>query len=143
MGALLAKQAIVRMAIMIATLTRSGVEFVKALQIVRHSMPNLVFRDALEQCEEAIGAGRDIAPSLESTGVFPLTVVQIVDVGQASGRLDEMLDRLAHDYDAQLQIATQRMLAILEPALMLVLAGFIAFVVLAVILPYLEAGNVV
>ncbi|MFP4145639.1 MAG: type II secretion system F family protein [Phycisphaeraceae bacterium] len=141
-GDLVARQAIVRFAVTLAVLTRSGVEFVQALAIVRQSMTNQVVRDALKRCEEAVAAGRDIAPSLESTGVFPPTVVQIVDVGQASGRLDAMLDRLAADYDQQVQTATQRLLAVFEPAIILALAGGVLFVVLSILLPYLEAGNV-
>lgn len=141
-GDLIRKQAVVRMSVALATLTRSGVEFVTAVGIVQESIGNLVIRDALQRCREAVLAGRDIAPALEATGAFPPTVVQIVDVGQATGKLDQMLERLAVDYDAQVQIAAQRMLAVFEPVLILLLAGFILFIVLSVILPYLEVGNV-
>jgi type II secretory pathway component PulF len=74
--------------------------------------------------------------------VFPPTVVQIIDVGQRTGKLENMMERLAEDYDSQVQVATQRMVALLEPAVILLLAGFVGFIVLAVILPYMEAGNV-
>lgn len=141
-GDLIRKQTIVRIAMTMAALTRSGVAFIEALQIVRPAVQNLTIRDALERAEHAVSAGRDIGPAMESTGVFPSTVVQIVDIGQSSGRLDVMLERLAEDYDAQVQTATQRLLAVLEPAAILLLATLIGFVVLSVILPYLEAGNV-
>lgn len=141
-GPLIRKQAIVRICVALATMTRSGVEFVQAVRIVRQAMSNLVMREALERCEDAVHAGRDIAPALESTGAFPPTVVQIVDVGQSSGRLDSMLERLAVDYDAQVATATQRLVAVLEPALILVLATVVMFIVLSIILPYMEIGNV-
>lgn len=141
-GDLVRKQAIVRIAVALATLTRSGIEFVAAVRIVRESIGNLVIREALERCEDAVGAGRDIAPALEATGAFPPTVVQIVDVGQATGKLDQMLDRLANDYDQQVLVASQRFVALLEPILILLLAMFIGFIVLSVILPYMEVGNV-
>jgi general secretion pathway protein F len=141
-GDLIRKQAIIRIAVSLATLTRSGIEFVVALRIVRASIGNIVIRDALQRCEEAVVAGRDIAPALEATGVFPPTVVQIVDVGQATGRLDTMLDRLAGDYDLQVQAASQRLVALLEPVLILLLATFIGVIVLSVILPYMGVGNV-
>jgi len=130
------------MSVTIATLTRSGMEFVESLRIARKSVTNVVLHDALKGCEEAVAAGRDIAPALEATEVFPYTVVQIFAVGQESGRLDEMLDRLARDYDLQVQNSAARLIAVIEPLLIVVLAGFIGFVVLAVILPYMEAGNV-
>lgn len=141
-GELMRKQAMVRIAVTLATLTRSGMPFTEALRVVRQTTPNLVIRDALASCEDAVGAGRDIAPSLEATGVFPHAMIQVFAVGQASGRLDEMLERIAADYDEQVDTLTQRLVAVLEPVLILLLAVFVGVIVLAVILPYMEAGNV-
>lgn len=141
-GEMVRKQAMIRIAATIATLTRSGVEFIDAIRIVQQSMPNLVIRDALIACEQAVGAGRDIAPALESTGVFPHAMIQVFAVGQASGRLDDMLERIATDYDKQVNVLSQRLVAILEPAMILLLALFVGMIVLSIILPYMEAGNV-
>lgn len=141
-GELVRKQAMVRIAVTLATLTRSGMQFTDAIRIVRQTMPNLVIRDALTSCEDAVGAGRDIAPALEATGVFPHAMVQVFAIGQASGRLDEMLERIATDYDSQVNTLAQRLVAVLEPMLILLLAVFVGVIVLAVILPYMEAGNV-
>ncbi len=141
LGDLIRKQSIVRIAVTMSTLTRSGVEFITAIRIARRSTNNLILKDALQKCESAIGAGRDIAPALEATGAFPGTVVQIFAVGQASGQLDLMLERLAEDYDLQVQVATQRLISLFEPMLILMLAGFVGFIVLAIILPYLEVGH--
>jgi type II secretory pathway component PulF len=141
-GRVIRLQAIVRMAVMLATLTRSGMEFEQALRLTARATRNLKLRAALENGQEAIAAGRDIAPALAATGAFPTSVIRIMEVGQATGRLDEMLERLASDYDVQVQTATQRLIAVFEPAMILLLAGLIGFIVLAIILPYLEAGNV-
>ena len=140
-GELLRKQAIVRLSVIQSTLLRSGVVFVRALEIARRATPNLVLNDALRRCEEAVVAGRDIGAALEETGAFPPVVVQIVSVGQQSGRLEEMLDRLAADYDRQVATAAARLTALLEPALILVLVVIVGFIVLATILPMLEAAN--
>jgi type II secretory pathway component PulF len=140
-GDLLRKQAIVRLSVVLSTLLRSGVVFVRALQIGRAAVPNLVLKDALRKCEEAVGAGRDISGALEETGAFPPVVVQVVSVGQHSGRLEEMLDRLAADYDRQVATAAGRLTALLEPALILMLVVIVGFIVLATILPMLEAAN--
>lgn len=141
-GELIRKQAMVRIAVTLATLTRSGMPFIEAVRIVRRTMPNLVIHDALADCEDAVGAGRDIAPSLEATGVFPHAMILVFSVGQASGRLDELLERIAADYDEQVNTLVQRLVAVLEPILILMLAVFVGVIVLAVILPYMEAGNV-
>ena len=140
-GDLLRKQAIVRLSVVLSTLLRSGVVFVRALQIARRTTPNLVLNRALERCEEAVGAGRDISAALEETGAFPPVVVQVFSVGQQSGRLEEMLDRLAADYDRQVASAAQRLTALLEPALILLLVLVVGFIVLATILPMLQAAQ--
>jgi type II secretory pathway component PulF len=140
-GDLLRKQAIVRLSVVLSALLRSGVVFVRALEISRAATPNLVLKDALSKCEQAVGAGRDISGALEETGAFPPVVVQVVSVGQHSGRLEEMLDRLATDYDRQVATAAGRLTALLEPALILVLVVIVGFIVLATILPMLEAAN--
>jgi general secretion pathway protein F len=140
-GELLRKQAIVRLAVVLSTLLRSGVVFLRALEITRRATPHLVFNDALRRCEEAVSAGRDIGAALEETRAFPPVVIRVVSVGQQSGRLEEMLDRLAADYDRQVATAAQRLTALLEPALILVLVVVVGFVVLATILPMLEAAN--
>lgn len=142
LGDLIRKQAIVRLAVVFATLLRSGIVFLRALEIAQRSTKNLVLKDALAKCAAAVQGGQDIAKSLEATDAFPALVVQIVSVGQQSGRLEEMLDRLAVDYDAQVATATARFLAVLEPILILMLAVIVGLIAFATILPILEAGNV-
>lgn len=140
-GELLRKQAIVRVAVVMAALLRSGIVFVRAIQIAQRSTKNLVLRDALRRCEQAVTSGRDIGQALAETRAFPPLVVQIFSVGQQSGRLEEMLERLAEDYDRQLTTATQRLTAVLEPLLVLAMVVLVGFIALATILPMLEAAN--
>jgi type II secretory pathway component PulF len=142
-GELIRKQAVVRMSVVLGTLLRSGVVFIRALQIAQRTAGNLVLRDALIKLERAVTAGSDIAQALAHTRAFPPMVVQMFALGQQSGRLDDMLDRLAHTYDQQLQTSTQRLAAILEPLLIILLALIVLFIVLATVLPILEAGNVI
>jgi general secretion pathway protein F len=121
---------------------QSGVVFVRAMQVAAKSTRNVVLRDALLRCEAAVAAGRDIAPALQASAAFPALVVQVFSVGQQSGRLEEMLQRLAKDYDEQVASAAQRLTAILEPILILMLAAIVATIALATMLPILEAGDV-
>ena len=141
-GVMIRKQAIARVAVVIATMMKSGIVFVKAIQIAQRSVSNLAIRQALERCESAVLAGRDISEALESTQAFPPVVVQIFSVGQQSGRLEEMLDRLALDYDTQVANSSERLTALLEPILVILLVGLIGLIACATILPMLEAADV-
>lgn len=142
-GELVRKQAIVRIAIVISTLLKSGIVFLRALEIAQRTTQNRIIRDALGRGERAIAAGEDIADALENTGAFPPMVVQVFALGQQSGRLEEMLDRLAVNYDQQVNTAAQRLTSILEPVLIILLAIVVLFIVLATVLPILEAGNAI
>ena len=141
-GDLLRKGAIVRIAFVVSTLMRGGVSFERAVEVAGHATRNAVLRRALERCGTAVRAGRDIGPALEASGVFPPTVVQVFALGQSSGRLEEMLDRLAVDYDRQVQSAASHLTAALEPVLIVLLAVVVGTIAFATILPILEAGRV-
>ena len=108
-GEMTRKQSLLRACVTLSSLLKSGVVFVRALQIAQRSTPNLIVRDALARSERAVQTGRDIGEALEQTGVFPPLVVQVFRVGQQSGRLEEMLDRLARDYDASLSLSASRL----------------------------------
>jgi general secretion pathway protein F len=141
-GDLIRKQAIARMAMVMAILLKSGIVFVKAVEIAQRTVRNRVLREALEACQEAVMAGRDISVALERTHVFPPLVIQVFAVGQASGRLEPMLETLAADYDTHVDIASTRLASLLEPIMMILLAIMVGFIAFATIMPILEAGHV-
>jgi type II secretory pathway component PulF len=141
-GPMALKQNLSRMAMIIATLLRSGVVLTKALELAARSTPNLLLREALEQCGRAVEAGQDVATALAGSGVVPPLAVRVFSVGQESGRLEEMLERLAADYEQQVGVLSARLTALLEPVLIVVLAVLVGFVLVATILPILEAGHV-
>jgi len=141
-GELVRKETIARLAVVLAALLRSGVVFVQALATARRTVRNSVFEEALRRCEEAIGAGQDISPPLERTGVFPPMVVHMLAVGQQAGELEGVLEQLAAAYEHHVETVTQRITAVLEPALIVVLAVMVGFVAFATILPILETSNV-
>ncbi|MBI1368405.1 MAG: hypothetical protein GC162_07090 [Planctomycetes bacterium] len=142
LGSMMRRQAISRIAMVVSTLMKSGVPFVKAIRIAQNTTRHLVLRRALDACEQAVYAGRDIAEALEDTGVFPPMVIQIFAAGQQSGRLEEMLDRLAEDYDQQVATLANRLTLVLEPVLILMLAVMVGFIAFATFMPILEAGDV-
>ena len=141
-GDLVRKQLLARLVSILAVLLRSGIPFVQAIQIASGLVRNRVIREALGHCRAAVESGQDIAPGLEKSGAFPPLVVQLFAVGQQSGRLEEMLDQLAEEYDQQVQVAAQRLTSLLEPVMILFLAVMVGLIAFATILPILEAGHV-
>jgi type II secretory pathway component PulF len=142
LGDLVRKQSIARMSMVLATLLRSGLTFVHAIRIVAPTLRNRVIRQALATCEQAVGAGVDISVALERTDAFDPVVVQIFAVGQASGNLEQMLEQLAIDYEARVDLVANRLTTLLEPLMMILLAIVVGFIAFATMLPILEAGNV-
>jgi len=142
LGDLIRKQGIARVSMVLATLLKSDLVFVKAMQIAQKTAKNQVIRDALHDCEQAVMGGRDISVALEKSGAFPPLVIQVFAVGQASGQLETMLENLAADYDGQVEIASGRLTAMLEPLMMILLAIVVGFIAFATLLPILEASNV-
>ena len=142
LGILLRKQAVVRLSVVLSTLLRSGVVFVEAIGIASRSVTNEALRRALRETEEEVLTGHSISESLAHTGVFPPTVLQVFALGEASGELEDLLDKLAENYDHQVASAAQRLTAALEPLMILFLALVVGSIALATILPILEAGNV-
>ncbi len=142
LGPLATKQSLSRMSLILSTLLESGLPLAAALELAAKSMSNRILKKALFDCREALLAGRGLAVALSETKVMPPLAVQVFAVGQESGKLEELLTRLANDYDRQVQTATGRLASVLEPVLILILAAMIGFVLLAIILPILEAGNV-
>jgi len=145
-GDLVRKQAIVRVAMAMALLLRSGLTFIAALQLAQRVTRNSLVRQALIDCERAIYAGTDIAAALEASPAarltIPPTVVQVFAVGQESGQLEAMLERLSKDYDQQLQVSAQRLTSLLEPLMIILLAIVVAFIAFATIMPILEVSDV-
>ncbi len=141
-GDMARKQEVARMALIVSTLLRSGIVLLQALEIAGRAMRNVVVRDALIDSQAAIRSGREIGEALAETGQFPPTVVQIFSVGQQSGKLEEMLERLADTYDRQVATMSMRLATLLEPVLIVGLAMFVGFILFATVLPILEAGNV-
>ncbi len=141
-GTLVRKQAVARVAMIVASLSRGGVLLTTAVHLAAKSTSNSVIRDALFNAEKDMSAGEDLATSLERSGVFPPLAVRFFSVGQESGKLEEMLQKLARDYNTQVSTSAARMTALVEPIMILILAAAVGFLLLATILPILEAGNV-
>lgn len=141
-GVLSSKQEIARIALVISTLMKNGIEFLDAMVIAKGTLKNPLLKDALDACERNVQSGRDIGQAIKQTDYFPPMVTQVFSVGQKSGKLDEMLQRLAEDYDEQVETVAGRISTTIEPILILGLSLFVGFVLFATLLPIMEASNV-
>lgn len=140
-GPMLVKQNVSRIAMIVGLLSRSGLTLPNAVQLAASSTENSVLRMALESACEEMAAGKELSESLERSGVFPPLAIRVFSVGRDTGKLDDLLTRLSDDYNQQLSVASARLTALIEPVLILVLALFVGFLLLATILPILQAGN--
>ena len=141
LGDLFKKQIVSRFAVTMSTLLRSGVTVLEALEIVKTVMDNMVMQKVLEQVRTRILEGADIATPLKNSGVFPPVVGYMVAVGEQTGQLEEMLDRIAEAYEEEIDSTTTRALAIMEPTMIVLLAFVVGFIVIAVMLPILQTST--
>ena len=140
-GDLFKKQAIARFATTLSTLLKTGVQVLDAIKIVRAIVGNAVLQGVLDDLHAAILQGGDISSPLKKSKIFPPAVGYMIAVGEQTGELETVLDRLAEAYENEVEIATERMTAVIEPVLILVMAALVAFIVIAIVLPMLQLGN--
>ena len=141
-GELLRKQAVSRFCRTFATLLSSGVPAVRSLEITARVVGNRILADATDHIRKRIVEGTDIATPLKGTGVFPPVVGYMVAVGEASGELEQMLDRIADSYDEEIDVSTERVTTLLEPLMIIFLATVVGFIVWSIILPILKVGSI-
>jgi general secretion pathway protein F len=140
-GDLLRKQAVARFTRTLSTLLQSGVPAVNSLEITRTVVGNRVIADATDVIRTRILEGTDIATPLKQTGAFPALVGYMVNVGEQSGELEQMLDRVATAYDEEIDIATERLTSVLEPIMIVFLAAVVGYIVVSIVLPILQIGQ--
>jgi len=125
----------------LGTLLGNGVSIIAALVIVRETVDNLVVAAAIADTEEQIKQGRHISDALLEKAIFPKMATQMIKMGEETGRLEEMLLRVAKLYDKQLRVAIQRMLALLEPALIITLGLMIGGIIVSILLAILSVND--
>ncbi|MDH3672968.1 MAG: type II secretion system F family protein [Gammaproteobacteria bacterium] len=136
-GELIKRMDMARFSRSLGTLLASGIPLLAGLSIVKDILSNRVLSDTLDVAADTLKAGRSLAEQLMSTGLFPALGLQMIKVGEETGRLDEMLLRVADIYDREVTTAIQRMLALLEPILIvglgLLIAGIIMSILVAIV----------
>jgi type IV pilus assembly protein PilC len=143
LGNLLRKSAVSRFTRTLGTLVSSGVSILDGLQITARTAGNRVVHDAVMKSRASISAGATISEPLKESGVFPPMVVQMINVGEQTGGLDEMLTKIADFYDDEVDAAVTALTSILEPIMIVVMGVIIGGIVVAMYLPLFDMINAV
>lgn len=138
LGDLAAKVETARFARTLATLAKNGVPLLAGLSIARETMGNALIAEAVERVAGELKEGRGLARPMSETRRFPKLAVQMIAVGEETGRLDHMLLRVADTYDAEVRLAVKRLLALVEPALIVAMALVIGGVILSLLVAMLS-----
>lgn len=141
-GRILQYSCCARFARTLATVFAAGVPLVDALDSVTGSVGNRLYAGAIKDVKEAISSGVPLSAAVASCGMFPRMVVQMVRVGEESGTLDTMLERCAAYYEAAVDDTVERLIALMEPLIMLVLGGLVGGLMVAMYLPIFRLSQV-
>ncbi len=137
-GDLMTKTAVSRFTRTLGTLMSSGVPVLQALNIVRDTSGNAVIAKAIQQVHDSVKEGDNMAMPLEAAKVFPDMVVSMVDVGEETGALPEMLIRVADNYDDEVDTAVEGLTSVIEPIMIVMLAVIIGTIVIAMFMPLIQ-----
>ncbi len=142
-GPLARQIAITRFAKTLATMLASGVPLLRALEIVKSILGNTVLTKVVEEARESIKEGESIAAPLRRSGEFPPIVTHMIAVGERSGQLEQMLENIAQAYDQEIDLKMGRLTTLLEPVMILLMGGSVAFVVFSILSPIMEMNDFV
>jgi general secretion pathway protein F len=140
-GHLLRMLAVSRFARTLATLLKSGVPLLKAMDIVRNVLDNARLTRVIEEATGSIREGESIAQPLKRSGDFPPIVTHMIAVGEKSGQLETMLENVARAYDAQIDTTVQALTSLLEPLMMVVMGGAVGFIAFAILMPLVQMND--
>jgi type IV pilus assembly protein PilC len=140
-GPVISKIAISRFTRTLGTLVSSGVPILQALTIVKETAGNVIIANAVSSVHESVKEGETITAPLEASGVFPPMVISMVDVGEQTGALPEMLLKIADNYDDEVDNAVAAMTSLLEPVMIVFLAVIVGSIVIAMFLPLIALMN--
>lgn len=141
LGPVVSKVAISRFTRTLGTLVSSGVPILQALTIVRETSGNVIVANAVTAVHESVKEGETITAPLEASGVFPPMVISMVDVGEQTGALPEMMMKIADNFDDEVDNAVAAMTSLLEPIMIIFLAVIVGSIVIAMFLPLIDLMN--
>jgi type IV pilus assembly protein PilC len=142
-GSLVNKSAVARWTRTLSTMFAAGVPLVEALDSVGGAAGNAVFAEATEQIQKDVSTGSALTTSMQTTGVFPVMVLQMCAIGEESGSLDQMLGKAAEFYEDEVDEAVKGLSSLMEPFIIVILGTLIGGIVVSMYLPIFKLGAVV
>ena len=141
MGSVFRAAALSRFARTLGTLAKSGVSLLPALKIVENTIGNRILAQQIARVAEDTRGGHSLATPLRKLGIFPKTVVQMIDVGEETGKLDEMLLKVAEIEERHMRARTKTLISLLAPMLIVVVGALVGFMVIALLLPIFRMSS--
>jgi general secretion pathway protein F len=143
LGSLVRMISIARFTRTLATLLKSGVPLLTAMEIVKNVVTNSVLMDVVEKARDSIREGESFANPLKRSGEFPPLVYHMIAIGERSGQLEDMLVSVADSYETQVNVRIGALTSLLEPLLIVGMGAVIAFVALSILMPILQLNTVI
>jgi type IV pilus assembly protein PilC len=140
-GAIVQQVAVARWSRTLASLTSAGVPLLQALEITGRTGGNVAVEEAMDGVINSVKRGGTIAAPLAQAPIFPAMVTHMVGVGEETGALDAMLDRVAEFYEEQVEASVKALTSILEPIMIVLIGGIVGFIVISMYLPLFEVYN--
>ena len=140
-GPVFQSSAMARFARTLGTLVKSGVSLLPALKIVENTIGNRILAAQIARVAEETRGGDSLAAPLRKLGIFPRSIVQMIDVGEESGRLDEMLLKVAAIEERRMRARTKTLISLLAPILILIVGAMVGFMVIAILLPIFKMSS--
>ena len=134
-GGIQIKSACAKLGRTLCTLLGAGVPMVDALDITARSMDNEMYRKAMKDAKDQVTRGVALSRPLKTSGLFPPMVIHMVSIGEETGNIEQMLENVAGYYEDDVQAATESMMALMEPFIIIVMAGIVGFLVIAMLSP--------
>lgn len=142
-GPLTIKSASASLTRTLSTMLASGITLVDAMEIVARIMKNRVVRTVLMQAQKDITQGVALSVPIRESGIFPPMVHHMIKIGEETGNMEDMMDKVADFYDEEVEMATQALTSALEPLIIIVMAGVVVPIILAVMMPMLSMQNAI
>ena len=143
LGPIIQKIAVARFSRTLATLAGSGVPILQAIEITGKTSGNSVIEDAMVEVKESVRSGEPIAKPMARVAVFPAMVTHMISVGEETGALDAMLNKIADFYEDEVDSAVKSLTSIIEPIMMLFVGGLVGLIVISMYLPMFRMMNLV
>ena len=132
------KLSVARFSRTLASLLENGVSMLPALDIVKNIAGNTLITDAIEAADTAVGKGQGLGASMAESKVFPMLSIQMIQVGEQSGELETMLNKIADVFEKEVETTVVRITSLLEPVMILVMGVAVGLIVLSICLPIFE-----